>query len=264
MGTDADRRGDDTDPLPVLPPPSAPPPDRATPARRRGRRWLLGVAGAVAFAAVVGILIANAVIARSAEQAAAEEIAGSLGAPADVRLRGWPAGLRLLATGTADVRVRARDVPLEGTAATIATLELELDDVVVPRDRDAAGGAVQARAARFSAELDDDAVQQLIGALGRIPLVDVELRNGVARLTFARVPVIDASAEVEAGRVVFRPTAPVGAFVQVELGLGALPLGFRADSVEIRRDRLRLTGSATDVRLEAGPAADARSRAAAV
>jgi hypothetical protein len=157
-------------------------------------------------------------------------------------------GLRLLTGGRVDARATARDVPLEGTEATLTRLEVELFEARVDRAGD---GAIEARSATFRAELEDDAVQQLIGFAGRIPLTNIELGNGVARFSFAGFALLDATAGIEDGRVVFNLTAPIANLVNVRLQLEELPFGFEADTVEIRPGVLRLTGSAVDLRLEA-------------
>ena len=243
---------DDTDQLPVVEV-AGPGPD--TTAGSPGRTAAVGgVVLVVLVVLVAGLLVANAAIGRNVEQLAADHAEEAVGVPVDVRLSGWPVGLRLLTGQPVDVRIEARDVPLPDTAAVIDRFELELDEVPVDRDLlERPEPELHAAEGRFFVELGDDAVQQLVGPIGRIPLVDIELRSGVARLSVARFAVIDATAEVEDGEIVFRPTAPIGGFAQVELRIDELPFGFRADDVEIRRGVLRLSGSATDVRLAAPP-----------
>lgn len=210
------------------------------------------VAGAVLVLVAVALLGVNAWMTRSAEEAAAEHASEALGARASVRLRGWPVGLRLAAGSPVDAVVQATDVPITESAAVVSRLVIELDDVVIDRQAltDGTGGLEAARG-RFVAELGPDAVEEAAGLIGQLPLVGVELRRGVARLSVAGFPVLDATAEVVDGAVVFTPTAPLGSFARVELELGALPFGFRAHDVEIRRDALRLEGSATAIRLDA-------------
>ena len=240
---------DDTDQLPIVED-AEPWPDPSG----GGSGRAAAVGGVVLVLLVLGLLVVNAAIGRNAEQLAADHAEEAVGVPVDVRLSGWPVGLRLLTGQPVDVRIEARDVPLPDTAAVIDRFELELDEV--PVDRDLLAGPepeLHAAEGRFVVELGDEAVQQLVGPVGRIPLVDIELRSGVARLSIARFPVIDATAEVEDGAIVFRPTAPIGGFIQVELRIDELPFGFRADDVEIRRGLLRLSGSATDVRLAPPP-----------
>jgi hypothetical protein len=241
---------EDTQPLPVATepgphhaaPPIAPPPSQGVTLGRTGAIVLLAV-GLV----VVVLATLNVVVARSAETRAEEQATQALGVPVDVRLRGFPVGLRLLSGGRVDATASAQDVPLEGTAATLTQLEVDLVDARVDR---AGAGAIEARSATFRAELDDDAVQQLIGIAGRIPLTNIELGNGIARFSFAGFALLDATAEIEGGRVVFNLTAPIANLVNVRLQLEELPFGFQAESVEIRRGVLRLTGSAQELRLE--------------
>lgn len=245
---------DDTQELPVPPrvdereqppvPPEVPVPAvAAPPPPSRGGR-AVGIALAVLGLLVVGVLVANAVITSQAEQRAAERIAREVGATATVSIARWPAGLRLLSGAPVDATVVAADVPLEGTAAVLDRLELELVSATLPSDED---DTLRAESATFVAELDSDGVRQLVGIIGRLPLTDIELRNGVVRLSVARFPVIDATAEIEGGQVVFRPAAPIGSLVTVGLEVDELPFGFTADTVEIRDDLLRLRGSAEDL-----------------
>lgn len=236
---------DDTDQLPKVDEPGAVPP---APRRRPG--WALIATGVVFVLLAVGLLIANNALGRTAEQRAADRAEAALGVPVDVTLSGWPVGLRLLTGQPIDVRLEAREVPLPGTTAILDRLELELEEVPVDLDAlDQPEPELRAARGSFVAELGDDAVQNQIGFVGRIPLVDVELRSGVVRLNLARFPVIDATAEIDNGQVVFRPTAPIAAFASIELRLEELPFGFEATDVEIRRGVLRLSGAATDVRL---------------
>lgn len=258
---------EDTQPIPIappnaVPPPQEPPPNAVPPPEEPPpdvtpvaavRPPAAGPSRAVIIAAlavvlILGIaLVLNLVVARQAQSRAEEHALAAIGAPVDVDLRGFPVGLRILTGGRLDARVRARDVPLEGTDAILSSLVIILDDVRLDREGD---GAIEALHAQFTAELDDDAVQQLIGLPGRIPLADVELGSGIARFSIARFPVLDATAAIEDGQVVFRLTAPIANLLNVRLQLDDLPMGFRADSVEIRRDVLRLEGSAVNLRLE--------------
>jgi hypothetical protein len=235
---------EDTQPIPIQERPVVSPPvsGRSSPPPRAA------IVGAVAVVlALTTLVVLNLIVARQAQTRAEQQAQMAIGAPVDVDLRGFPVGLRLLSGARLDARVRARDVPLEGTAATLTSLVVDLQDARLDRTGE---GAIEARQATFTAELDDDAVQQLIGLPGRIPLADVELGNGVARFTIARFPLLDATAAVEDGRVVFQLTAPIANLLDVQLQLDELPLGFRADHVEIRRGVLRLEGSARDLRLE--------------
>jgi hypothetical protein len=235
---------DDTEPLPPV---AGGPP---APAGRWRAGRALAVAGGLCALLVVAALIANAAVARAAEERAAERAEAAVGGQVDVRLSGWPVGLRLLTGRPVDVRIRARAVPVPGSEAVVDLVELELDGVPVDFALlEEPAPELQAAAGRFVVELGDDAVQQLVGPVGRLPLVDIELRSGVARLNVARFPVIDATAGIEDGQVVFRPTAPIGTFAAVALRVAELPFGFEADDVEIRPGVLRLTGSASDVRL---------------
>jgi hypothetical protein len=234
-----------TQPLPVL---AAEPAATVAPPSRAAR---LGVwVGAALVLLLVGLLLANAWVTRSAEEAASERASQALGADAAVRLVGWPVGLRLVSGSPIDALVEASGVPLPGTSAVLSRLEIELDDVVVDR-RGLAGDdqGLEASRGRFVAELDTDAVRQLAGLIGRLPLVGIELRSGVARLDVAGFPLLEATAEVVDGGVEFRPTLPLASFASVRLEFEELPLGFRADRVEIRRDVLRLEGSARGIRL---------------
>jgi hypothetical protein len=240
---------EDTQPLPVAGPVANPPPQAAAadPGGVRG----LGRTGAIVLLAVGVVVVVlatlNVVIARSAETRAEEQASLAAGTPVDVRLRGFPVGLRLLTGGRVDASASARDVPLEGTTATLTRLDVEFTDARVDRAGD---GAIEAREATFTAEMDADAVRQLIGIAGRIPLTSIELANGIARFSFAGFALLDATARVDEGRVVFNLTAPIANIVNVELQLEELPFGFVADSVEIRPGLLRLTGSGEDLRLE--------------
>lgn len=208
------------------------------------------VVGIVLAIVVVGLVAADRALAGAAEGRAAERAEEVLGAPADVQLTGWPVGWRLVAGRPVDVVLSARDVPLPDGDGVLDVLEVELDGVRAGLGMlDEPSSPLRAEQGRFVAELGDDAVQQRLGVVGRIPLVDVELRSGVVRLNVARFPAIDATAEIDDGQVLFRPTAPIAGFVEVELRLEELPFGFVVDDVTVRPGTLRLSGSATNLDL---------------
>lgn len=229
--------------VPVPPPPAT----EELPRRRSvAGRALGGVIGLVALLVLVALVV-NALVTSRAEEEAAARIAEEVGAEAQVTISRWPTGLRLLAGEPVDATVAARDVPLEGSPAVIDRLDLDATGVVLSLAGD---GGLTAEDVTFTADIDEEGVRQLAGVLGQIPLTDIQLRNGVARLTVALFPVVDATAEVDDGQIVLRPTAPIGSFVSVGLPIGELPLGFTFTDVEIRDGLLRLTGGATDFVLE--------------
>lgn len=201
------------------------------------------MAGILVGVVVVGLLVANALVTGSAEGRVAQAVESAIGSEVDVRLGGWPVGPRVLRRKPLDVRIVARDVPLAGTSAALPLLMLELDDVTVPDG----GEPLRSATGRFTAEFDAAAVQQLIGIVGRLPLTDVELRNGVARLQVVGFPVVDATAELSDGEVIFRPTTPLASFLTVTLQIEALPLDLEPRTVQIREDVLRLQGSSDDL-----------------
>jgi hypothetical protein len=241
---------------PGAPPPGGPPPPPGPLAGlpRFGRSaWVaLAVTGALVLFVIMFFAV-NATVASNAEQRAEDEAAAALGVPVDVRLQGFPVGIRLLVGSPVDARLSARDVPIEGSEAVLDRLEIDARDVVLDRAGD---GAIRAERATFSAELDDDNVQQLLGVVGRLPLTDIELANGVARLSVVGFRLIDATADVRGGDVVFTITSPLGSldflgdFTSLPLQLGELPLGFEVTDVEIGRGVLRVRGAASDVLLE--------------
>lgn len=203
------------------------------------------MAGILIGVVVVGLLVANALLTGGAERRVAERVESAIGSDADVQLDGWPVGPKVLSGQPLDARIVARDVPLAGTSAALTLLVVELDDVVVPEGAE----PLRSQRGRFTAEFDAAAVQQLVGIVGRLPLTDVELRNGVARLQVVGFPVIDATAELSDGEVAFRPTTPLASLLTVSLQIEALPLDLEPATVRIREDVLRLEGPSNDLLL---------------
>lgn len=242
---------DDTDPLPVVTPPNggatedaagpgAPGPataDDADPGTDGPGRWWrrAGLAALV----VLGVLAAaNGWLASTVEGRVAEQVERELGAPVDVELRGFPVGFRSLTGELPAAELHGRDVPLPDSAATLTELRLSLTDVRVDRDR----GRIEAASAQVTATLDDAAVEELLGVLGRLPLVDLELQPGALRLNVLGFAVADAAVRADDGDLVFGLAAPLNQLVPGELRLDELPLGLHVDRVRLRTDEMELHG----------------------
>lgn len=247
-GPDRDSGGsgrDDTDPLPIIAPPDREDVDAgtgggATPTGAGGAgrtRWWRWVVLAVLVLALV-VAAANAWLAAAVEDRVAEEVERELGAPVDVRLEGFPVGLRSLTGRLPAAELHGRDVPLPDTAATASEVRLLLTEVRVDRDR----GRVEAARADVTATLEEPAVEELLGVLGRLPLVGLELEPGALRLSVAGFAAVDATVRADGGDLVVGLTAPLNRLVPGELRWGDLPLGLQLDNVRLRAGEMELDG----------------------
>lgn len=236
---------DDTDPLPVI----APPDPEADDAGASGNATPTGAGGAgrtpwwrwavlAALVVLVVVAAANAWLAAAAEDRVAEEVERELGAPVDVRLEGFPVGLRSLTGRLPAAELRGRDVPLPDTAATASEVRLSLTDVRVDRD----SGRVEAARADITATLDESAVEELLGVLGRVPLVGIELQPGALRLNVAGFAAVDAAVRADEGDLVVGLTAPLNQLIPGELRWEDLPLGLQLDDVRLRTGEMELDG----------------------
>lgn len=206
------------------------------------RRLLLALV-VVAVVAFLGDALATNV----AEARAAERVSAELGASVEVDLRGWPVSLRLLNRHVPEVGLEAADVPLRGSGARLSRLEATLFDVAVPWTWTGRfDGVVEARSGRFTAELDEAAVQSLV------PLpVTITLEEGIIRGRLGTAQ-LDATAEVVDGAILLRPAASSLADLgELRVPLDGLPVGATVESVRIEPDVLVIGGSLTDFRIEA-------------
>lgn len=240
------RRRDDTEPLPVVGP-AEPAADgtgadaRASGDHGDGRRsaawWPWAVL--VALVAVLAFAVANAWLASSVEGRLAEEAERELGGPIDVELHGFPVGFRALTGEVPAAELRGREVPLPGAGTTLTELHVTLEEVRLDRDR----GRLEAASADIEMRFDEAGVEDLLGALGRLPLVDLELQPGTLRVNVAGFAVADAVARAEGGDLVVGLAAPLDRLAP-ELRLSDFPLGVRVEDVVLREGELELHGRA--------------------
>ncbi len=218
--------------------------------------WPTLVAAGVA-ALVLVLLAANAWLAASTEQRLVEATQEELRTEPDVTLRGFPVGFRALLGRVGEAEVRAEEVAVPELGTTLTELELSLTDVRVDRD----AGAVEAERATFAVVLDADSLESLLPVIGQLPddvpligdvseLVEIELEEGVARLSVVGFAVVDATAEIRNGDLVLSPSAPLGQIGDLTIAIDELPLGFAVDDVRIRPEGVRLEGSAAPFSLE--------------
>jgi LmeA-like phospholipid-binding len=185
---------------------------------------------------VIGLDLA---LERAAEQRASQQVSLLLDAPARVDLRGWPVSLRLAFGSLPAVAVHAQDVAtgsgvrLQRVEATLNEVRLRLGDLFHARP------PIDARAGRFTADLDAQALQQL---LGRGSATTIQLVDGLVRL---RTPTttIDTRAGVEDGVLVLTPvTSPSRRLSRLEIPLPKLPAGTMVQRVTAFDDVLQLEG----------------------
>ena len=214
------------------------------PRQAPNRAVIIGLAVVAVLGAV--FLLVNNLVAASAASQAEDALAESLEFNADVTVTRWPAGFRLLVGAPVDARIAGDDVPLVGTGAVLSSLELQMSDVTLPDN----GQALHAEQAEFVAEFDEDGFADLLGFFGDVPLTDIELRDGTARLRVARFPVVDAEITARDGEIYVQPTAPLSTVIgEIPLPIGDLPLGFEVEEIYIDRGSLELHGSAQDFTL---------------
>ncbi|MBW3576757.1 MAG: DUF2993 domain-containing protein [Actinobacteria bacterium] len=204
----------------------------------------------------IGLVIAAVVIAVDAaatvvlQRVAGREVSRAMGAGANVRLRGWPAALRLAGGLPTSARIVASEVPMRST--TIARLEIDLDGV--RRTGDPGGGTrphLAVRAGRYSARLDEDA----LGALMPVPVRDVEVRDGRVRFSFPGHVTVDTAVEIQDGVLLLRPVAGrigVVDLIRITPPIGELPFGATIADVETVSGALVIHGGVQGVTL--GPA----------
>jgi hypothetical protein len=169
--------------------------------RRKRRRWPWVLLAFVVLL-VVGALVADPLLRQAAEERASEQVSEVIGAPADVRLGGSFAGLRLFTGVVPDVEITATDVPIEDSPVSIDRLDLELTNVRVGIDdlRGENEELPDMDEGRFVARID----QQTVSALIRAPraIADVQLIDGGVALRVAGLR-FDADAEAVNGEVLF-------------------------------------------------------------
>lgn len=261
-GPDRDGGGfgrDDTDPLPIIASPGRDNADAAgsdaapTGAGGSGRAGWWRWAVLAVLVVVLVVAAANAWLAAAVEDRIAEEIERELGAPVDVRLEGFPVGFRSLTGRLPAAELRGHNVPLPDTAATASEVRLSLTEVRVDRDR----GRVEAARAEVTATLEEPAVEELLGLLGRLPLVGIELQPGVLRLSVAGFAAVDATARADDGDLVVGLTAPLDRLVPGELRWDDLPLGLQLDDVRLHAGEMELDGHIEPLVIDSrGPSPD--------
>lgn len=167
---------------------------------------------ALAFAVDLGVTVV-------AEQRAGDQVSEVLDAPATVDLQGWPVGWYLLQGTVPRADISARDVPLEGGArldeldVTLERVRVRWRDLREPTDR-----LPPADQGRFTARLDSEAVQRLLGLPDQI--VGVELADSHLLISFVDLLEVEADVDAEDGRLVVLPRAEVaGVF-----GAGGIPI----------------------------------------
>ena len=143
---------------------------RHPPGKGNGMRLLLFL-----IALIVVVVIADALISREAEdrgaQALRDELTARTGEQPDrvqVELKGWLAGVRLLAGPAPDAIATVRGLELRETAGSLTRLHLSLDEVHADAG-ELLGGAPEdqlpftARSGTFRAVLDEGDLNQVIG-----------------------------------------------------------------------------------------------------
>jgi hypothetical protein len=198
--------------------------------------------GIAAFLVVVAVLAGaafalDAWLTSTAERQAALRISDELGAPAMVRLEGWPVTLRLLSGRVPGAVVRVASLPLEG-GATLQRLEARFTDVRIGFDDLTATGSGLPVTGEgfFTAEIESGEVGTLVGLPGA-----VRLGEGVLHVRFEGTEVA-AIAAVEGGRVVIRPVDPDPRLGGLEVRLPPLPVGAVVTGVGVTPAALRLSG----------------------
>lgn len=212
-------------------------------------RGLIGLAVA-AILLIVVIVAADAALTARAEREAATRVAQELQAPTTVDLRGWPVSLRLL-TGrpVPQVAVTATSVPIPGQPASLASLEVLLDDVrlAIGDLRDPAEIPVEAAQGQFTARLDGAALTALAQAP---PLLErIEVGADTVRFVVTGGVTIDAQVSARDGAVVFSAEVPVLGPVDVPVPLGDLPVGAVVEDASVDGGQLILQGRVSDLEL---------------
>ncbi|MDP9021231.1 MAG: DUF2993 domain-containing protein [Actinomycetota bacterium] len=186
------------------------------------------------------------------QRIAGREVSRVIGAGASVRLRGWPAALRLATGLTTSARIVATEVPVEPT--TIARLQIDLEGV--RRSGDAHGEErhhLAVRSGRYSARIDDDALAALMPA----PVRDVHVGDGRVRFSFPGDVTVDTAVEVQDGVLLLRPVAGrigVVDLLRITPPIGELPFGATIADVETVSGALVVHGCVQGVTLGAADA----------
>lgn len=198
-----------------------------------------GTAFLLTFVLLCGAAIgADALITAAAEDRASEEVSRRLGAPAQVRMRGWPVTVNLLQGRIPELELTATGVPIEGQGQRIDRLRVTLTDARVRFRGMQTAPELEAGTGTFDAELSETAVTALAGFPGTVVFGD-----GIASVAAAG-QTIDVAVTTEQGAVVFRPLVPVSQGLQpVELRLPDLPWAtVQVDRALISPGLLRLSG----------------------
>lgn len=203
---------------------------------------------------LVGLLLAvDQWVASTAERRAEDLVSEELGAPADVELRGFPVGLRVLMGSVSEAVVRAEDVPVQ-RGPRIERLVVRLTDVQIAR-----GGGVRelprAETATFAALVAEEHLRELVTVPASV--LDITLEEGRARIELLGRGV-PADVVAEGGNVVLRPRDPIA----LALGLGRIPIDLSRQTgrpevreVEVREDALVLRGVLREFQRETGETA---------
>ena len=187
-------------------------------------------------------LAADQWIAAEAESRAEAALRERLGAEADVELSGWPVGLRLLVSTVPRATVTATG--LEAGGVRLARVTAELTDVDVPLD---AESLPTAATADFTAEVDEEALRQALGAPDRI--LSLDLRPGVAVMDALGLEV-EADVVARDGDVVVEPRDALSALLalgSLRVDLSGAPGGPVAREVEVREGSLVVRGVLSDI-----------------
>jgi hypothetical protein len=154
------------------------------------------------------LLVADLGVTLVAEQRAATQVSEVLDAPAEVNLRPWPVSWHLLSGRVPRADIAAADVPLGG-GAQLDTLDVTLEgvrirwrDLTEPADR-----LPPADDGRFTAQLDEAAVQELLGLPEQI--VGVSLAEPHLLISLADLVEVEADVEADDGQLVIVPRADV-------------------------------------------------------
>lgn len=202
-------------------------------------------------------LLADELLASRAERQIEQYASDQLGAPTDVRLDGFPVGLRLLFNRVPEATLSAGGVPIPGREARITDLEVQLTDARFSAADLARGAELPLRAERatFRAELDGPALLALADApplLQGIDLIGGELRFVLGVPDLGTVTP-SATVGVRDGDLVLRPSAGlpagVGGLAELVVPLDGLPAGAVVSDARVQAGRLVLTGSVTNVLL---------------
>ncbi len=147
-------------------------------------RWILALFVALAVLVVAGDLALTSYI----EREAGARVSRQIGAPATVALDGWPVTARLLAdTGVPTAIVSATDVPLQGGGPLqLSRVDVTLSDVRLPEALQGNPEVLTAESGRFTAAVDQEAVQALAtqaSELGQVQILDDRLQLAVGGFT---------------------------------------------------------------------------------